>query len=143
MRVQFIMLGVIGLAGAACSDDASLAPQARSEAGVAVYEAGPRVAQCEPAALTPAQSAAKLEAAGVEVLRSGCGTRMGVMYPAVCGAGLAEIIVHDIPAGHLEAARAAGFGSVDDLDGWERTSCDDLARVVPAAPASAALPPVQ
>jgi hypothetical protein len=127
MRAQFVMLGVIAFAAMACNEEGGVAPTRLGAKVAVVYEAGPHLVQCEPPVLTPALSAAKLTAAGVAVQRSGCGQRTGVMYPAMCGAGLGEIIVHDIPSGQLAAAKAAGFVSVDDIGGWERTRCaDDL-----------------
>lgn len=134
MRAPLIMLGLIGLTGMACSGDGELAPTPLpGEGGAVVYEEGPHVAQCAPPALTPAQSAAKLKAAGVEVQRSSCGHRTGVMYPAVCGAATGEIILHDIPLQQLEAARAAGFGSVEDVSGWERAGCSEYIHAIEVA----------
>jgi hypothetical protein len=64
----------------------------------------------------------------------------GVAFPAVCGAGTTEILVHDIPASRLQSAEARGFRSVETLvntargTGWRRISCGgyrpfvDLAR---------------
>lgn len=128
------MLGVIGLTAMACSEDGALAPPPLGgEGGAVVFEAGPHVAQCEMPAITPAQSAAKLTAVGVEVRLSSCGHRTGVMYPAVCGAGTGEIILHDIPAEQLEAAMAAGFGSVEDIGSWERSSCREYIHAIEVA----------
>lgn len=122
MRVK-LMLCFIGLAALACTDDAELMPVG-GEAQAVVYEMGPRVAQCAPPVVTPAFSAGKLTAIGIKVQRSSCGTRLDdVSYPAVCGAGVSGIIVHDIPAEQLEAAKAAGFGPVDELKDWKRESC--------------------
>lgn len=124
MRVK-LMLCFIGFAAIACTDDGEMGPKPiRGEAQAVVYETGPRAAQCAPPVVTPAFSAARLSAAGVEVTRSSCGTRLDDMaYPAVCGAGVSEIILHEIPAEKLAAAKAAGFGSVEDLKDWRRESC--------------------
>lgn len=137
MRAQLILLGVIGVAFLGCSDDGDLAPPPLGgEGGAVVYEAGPRLAQCDLAALTPTQSAAKLTSAGVEVQRSSCGHITDMAYPAVCGAGTGEIILHDIPPSQLAAAGAAGFRSVEDLGGWQRASCVDYIHAIEVAQAT-------
>ncbi len=123
MRLKF-MLCFIGLAGVGCTDEGTQIPApGPGEPQTVVYESGPHLAQCAPPALTPAQSAAKLTSAGIQVHRSSCGHQVGIAHPAVCGGGTSEIILHDIPAPQLEDARAAGFGSVDDLGDWQRGDC--------------------
>ena len=66
--------------------------------------------------MTPAQSAARLQGAGVDVLRSRCGTVSGIAYPAVCGAPTGLLILHDIPAASLPVALANGFSLATDLE---------------------------
>jgi hypothetical protein len=105
---------------------------------VVVYEAGPRLRQCEAAAVTLPQSAAKLAQAGIPVRTSSCGVRTGIAFPAVCGAGTGEILLHNIATARLAAAEAAGFHAaatlVNGTAGWQRMHCGgyqaflDLAR---------------
>lgn len=133
MRVK-LMLCLIGLAGISCTEDGEMARSpGEGEAQAVVFEAGPHVGQCEGPVVTPAQSAAKLTAAGIEVERSSCGHRVGVMYPALCGAQTGELILHDIPESQLEAARGAGFGSAADLAEWKRSSCTDYIHAIEVA----------
>lgn len=133
-----LMLCVIGITGAACMNDGSAPPTAPGIHEAIVFEHGPHVAQCAPPAVTRVQSAAKLTSAGVEVRRSSCGVIEGVFFPAVCGAGTGEILVHDIPATGLAAAKAAGFTSVDELDDWRRVSCAPYLHAIEVAQGSTA-----
>ena len=137
MRVK-LMLCFIGFAAIACTDDGELVPKPiGGEAQAVVFETGPRVAQCAPPVVTPASSAARLAAVGIEVHRSSCGVRLdGMGYPAVCGAGVSGIILHDIPAAQVEAAKAAGFGAVDDLPDWRRESCAPYIHAIEVAQAT-------
>src|SRR5690606_1411151 len=100
---------------------------------VVVYEAGPHVAQCAPVAVTRWQSAAKLTSAGIDVRRSSCGFIEGIAYPAVCGAGTGQILLHDIPAESLAAAEAAGCASVETLNDWRRDSCPQYLHAIELA----------
>lgn len=122
----------LSLALLACKDELDQptpAPGEGPEVAV-VYERGPHLVQCAAPAITLAQSAAKLTGAGIPVLRSSCGSATGVFYPTVCGAGTAEILVHNIPAGRLPAATAAGLAPADSLvddtrgTSWQRFRCD-------------------
>lgn len=137
-----VMLSVLGIALAGCGEEGVPPPQAPGLNEVVVYAAGPRVAQCEPVAVTRTQSAAKLTTAGIEVRRSSCGNFEGRAYPAVCGAPTGEILLHDIPASGLEAARAAGFESADELEepgggtGWRRAACPHYLHAIELAQAT-------
>jgi hypothetical protein len=119
------------IALAACTEEgAGTAPGPGQPPGeVVVFEAGPTVAQCAAPSVTVPQSAARLAAAGIAVRHSGCGLRTGVAYPAVCGGGTGQIILHNIPDSSLSAATAAGFSPaqslVSELHGtsWRRLSC--------------------
>jgi hypothetical protein len=124
MRVKLIVC-VLGVAMTGCGDDmeSSPPPAAPLMNAAVVYEAGPHLRQCAAVAVTRTQSAAKLTAAGIQVLRSSCGHIEGVFYPTVCGAGTPEILLHDIPAASVVAAEAAGFRSVDTLNVWRRDTC--------------------
>lgn len=116
----------------ACKDDLDPRPPVPGEATdvTVVHERGPRLAQCEAPVISLPQSASRLALAGVQVLRSSCGMETGVFHPAVCGAGMSEILVHNIPAEQLPAALAAGFSSIDALvdaargTGWKRLRCE-------------------
>src|SRR5690606_25949016 len=123
MRIQLIFSCVLALAAVACVDDSEAPGKAPGIGEVVVHEAGPHVAQCAAVAITPRQSAAKLTSAGIDVRRTSCGYIEGLVYPAVCGAGTGEILLHDIPVESLAAAEAAGFASVDTLPGWRRETC--------------------
>jgi hypothetical protein len=128
------LLCLIALAAAGCMDEGELPPPMSPGLGeVVVYEAGPHVAQCSPPAVTRAQSAAKLTSAGIDVRRSSCGHLEGVFFPAVCGAGTGEILLHDIPASSLAAAEAAGFGSTDSLNAWSRGTCPQYLHAIEVA----------
>jgi len=137
MRMR-LMLGVSGLAAAACMGEGATSPP--SEPGVdevVVFEGGPHLAQCAPPAITRTQSAAKLTSAGVEVRSSSCGYMEGVVFPAVCGAGTGEILLHVIPASRLADARAKGFAPADELEhGWRRASCPQYLYAIEEAQAS-------
>jgi len=137
MRVR-LMLGVFGLAAAACMDDGMISPPPEAGVGeVEVYESGPHLAQCAPPAITRTQSAAKLTSAGVEVRSSSCGYKEGVVFPAVCGAGTGEILLHVIPSSRLADARATGFTPAEELEhGWRRTSCPQYLHAIEVAQAS-------
>jgi hypothetical protein len=70
------------------------------------------------------------------VRRSSCGHIEGIFYPAVCGAGTGELLLHDIPVEHLSAATAAGFQSTDNLDEWRRDACPQFMHAMEMAQAS-------
>lgn len=112
---------VAGLLLVACAEDRST---------VTVYEAGPVVAQCEPAATTLEQSAGRLDQAGIEILRSSCGVISDMGFAAVCGGATGQILLHDIRGSSLAAAQSLGFKDAATLvadapsgDGWERAPC--------------------
>lgn len=138
-----IMFSLLAVVLAGCAEEDELAPPSQPGIGeVVVYEAGPHVRQCEGPVITRTQSAAKLTRAGIEVRRSGCGHVEGVAYPAVCGAGTGEILLHDIPSSHLETARAAGFEDADKLNdpgrdiGWRRGKCPQYLHALEVAQSS-------
>jgi hypothetical protein len=121
---------------AACTDEtADPPPVGGGQAEAVVFEPGPRLSQCGAIAITRTQSAAKLTAAGIEVRRSSCG-HDGMAHPTVCGAGTGELLLHDIPATSVAAAEAAGFGSVDRLPNWKRSSCPQYLHAIEVAQGS-------
>ena len=80
-----------------------------------VYEGRGRL-QCDfTGGITPQQSATKLTAAGVDVLRSGCGAMTGVFFAAVCGGSSGEILLHEIRTENLDTAERAGFIPAEEL----------------------------
>lgn len=137
MRTR-LMVGVFGLAAAACMDEDRISPpSAPGIDEVVVFESGPHLAQCAPPAITRAQSAAKLTSVGVEVRNSSCGHMKGVAFPAVCGAQTGEILLHVIPSSRVEDARANGFAPAEDLaQGWASASCPQYLHAIEVAQAS-------
>lgn len=73
--------------------------------------------------------------AGIDVLGSTCGYHTGVAYPAVCGAGTNDILVHEIRQVNLPDAEAVGFEALETLvdaaagTGYELIDCADRATV--------------
>lgn len=135
MRIQAACtILLLSLVTAACTDEGDGAPIRVPGIGeVSVYEPGPHVRQCDNAMITRTQSASRLTQAGVEVSHSSCGFIEGIAYPAVCGAGTAQILVHDIPAGSLAAAEAAGFKPTAALEQWRRDKCPQYLHAVEVA----------
>jgi len=83
-------------------------------ATVLVYESNGK-RQCEPAAISPQQSARKLENAGVDVRGSSCAVLTTIAFPAVCGAPSGELVVHEIFESKLATAEQVGFTLVTTL----------------------------
>ncbi len=73
------------------------------------------VRQCESDGMSPEASAQILINAGIDVLQSTCGIRTGVEYPAVCGGGTADILVHEIRSVNLPDAEQLGFQEISTL----------------------------
>jgi len=84
------------------------------EVNVLVYESSGK-RQCEPAAISPQQSARKLENAGVPVRESSCAVLTTIAFPAVCGAPSGELVLHEISGNKATAAQQAGFTLVTTL----------------------------
>jgi len=88
------------------------------------------VRQCESDGIAPQASAQILIDAGIDVLQSSCGIRTGVAFPAVCGAGTADILVHEIRSVNLPDAERLGFQETSTLidtaagTGYELVDCD-------------------
>lgn len=78
--------------------------------------------QCEEGGATPEQLRAQLEAAGVRVLSTTCGSD-GRMYPSVCGAPDGRIVIFGISPNQLEAATDAGFMPMAELPDAQRLEC--------------------
>ncbi len=102
----------------ACTSD----EDAATPGDVLVYaDRGSR--QCESGGISPEESAQTLIDAGIDVLQSNCGIRTGVFFPAVCGGGTGEIVVHKIRGVNLIAAEQLGFQPISVLvDPAEGTS---------------------
>lgn len=136
MRMK-LMFAVLGLAAVACKDDGIPPPSAPGIDEVVVFENGPHLAQCALPAITRTQSAAKLTGAGIEVRSSSCGVREGIAYPAVCGAGTGEILLHEIPESSLAEARARGFAPAEELEhGWRAVKCPQYLHAIEVAQAT-------
>ena len=73
------------------------------------------VRQCESDGISLEASAQSLISAGIDVLQSTCGVRTGVEYPAVCGGGTADILVHEIRDVNLPDAEKLGFQEIGTL----------------------------
>jgi len=91
-----------------------------------VFENG--APQCEPA--VPLESSVrKLLDAGVDVLKSSCGSRTGVGYAAVCGGLSGELLVHEIRRVDLPDAERLGFQQIEVLvdagTGYRLHNCND------------------
>lgn len=97
---------------------------------VMIYESRD-VLQCEPGSgLSPADSTAKLSDNNVMIFETYCGYKTGVMFPAACGMGTPDILIHAISEKHLKAAEQVGFSPIDaliinDQDiGYEMVACE-------------------
>jgi len=84
------------------------------EVNVLVFESDGR-RQCEPAVVTPQQSARRLADGGVDVRDSSCAVLTNLAFPAVCGAPSGELVVHEIDQHQLDAAQRLGFSLVTTL----------------------------
>ena len=73
------------------------------------------VRQCESDGVSPEASAQILINTGIDVLRSTCGIITGVFFPAVCGGGTADILVHEIRSVNLPEAEQLGFREISTL----------------------------
>ena len=116
MRVPFAMPLAIGLlamapllsscfVGIVVNDDG---------ANVTIYESSGK-RQCEPALITPQQSARRLSDSGIDVRASSCAVLTSIAYPAVCGAPSGELVMHDIDEHDLGDAERLGFTRVTTL----------------------------
>jgi hypothetical protein len=89
-----------------------------------VFEHG--ALQCEPV-VTLEASAQKLKEAGVDVLKSSCGSQTGVGYAAVCAGRSGDLLVHEIRSVDLADAERLGFQKIEllvDADaGYQLTDC--------------------
>lgn len=85
-----------------------------SEATMFVYKSKGAI-QCQSKGLSSKKSEAILVEANVKVIASHCGILKNRLYPAVCGGGNAEIIIHEIKVGHLSMAESRGYMSIKEL----------------------------
>lgn len=81
----------------------------------ALVYADREVRQCESDGVSLEASAQILINAGIDVIRSSCGIRTGVEYPAVCGGGTVDILVHEIRSVNLSDAEQLGFQEISTL----------------------------
>lgn len=88
-------------------------------------------AQCEHSGLSPQDSATILAAAGIDVLSTSCGFQTGIAFPAVCGAGTPDILIHEIRSVNLPDAEALGYHRIatlsdpDNVSGYQLTECTE------------------
>jgi hypothetical protein len=93
-----------------------------------VYESSGK-RQCEPAAITPQQSASRLTQAGVGVITSSCAVLTSNAYPAVCGAPSGELVLQEIRDSDVGTVQRLGFTLVSTLQvssgdpGYARIDC--------------------
>ena len=87
--------------------------------------------QCESDGISLDASAQILIDAGIDVINSACGIRTGVAYPAVCGEGTVDIVVHEIRTVNLADAETLGYLEINTLvnaavgTGYELVDCAD------------------
>ncbi len=127
---------VAALLLAACPEDSvtpqdSVMPQDSVIPDDLLVYADREVRQCESDGVSSGASAQILINAGIDVLQSTCGIRTGVEYPAVCGGGTADILVHEIRSVNLPDAEQLGFQEISTLidatagTGYELLDCAD------------------
>ena len=89
------------------------------------------VRQCESDGVSLEASAQILINAGIDVIRSTCGVKTGVAYPAVCGGGTGDILVHGIRGVNIPDAEQLGFQDISTLvnvaagTGYELFDCGE------------------
>jgi hypothetical protein len=93
-----------------------------------VFERG--APQCEPV-VSLESSAQKLVDAGVDVLKSSCGSQTGVGFASVCGGLSGDLLVHHIRRVDLADAERLGFQKIEMLvdagtgTGYQLGDCRD------------------
>lgn len=112
------------LLGCASGSDAtpSVAAPDAGQGWVDVYR-GTGSRQCEGGGDTIEALRARLEAAGVTVHATDCGSD-GRMYPSVCGGADGRIGIYTIPTTQVALARRAGFAPLSDLPDAQRMTCE-------------------
>lgn len=127
MKIYLFFLLTLALLGGCNAEDSTTKT-------VMIYESR-NALQCEASGIQPAESAAKLSIVAVEVMKTYCGQKTGVAYPAACGMGTAAILVHAIAEADLDVAKQAGFQPVADLvnsengTGYELIDCEGGSRL--------------
>lgn len=105
---------VVTLFLVACPEDSD-APQDSVVPEDSLVYADREARQCESDGVSLEASAQILINAGIDVLQSTCGIKTGVEYPAVCGGGTADILVHEIRSVNLPDAEQLGFQEISAL----------------------------
>lgn len=88
--------------------------------------------QCNMDGLGIKQSEQTLIDAGVDVIKTMCGYKTGLAYPAVCGGNTSDIIAHKIASTDLNNAKQYGYQAIstlvdtDNMLGYEIGPCADL-----------------
>jgi hypothetical protein len=78
--------------------------------------------QCEGGGTPPERLRAELEAAGVKVQATACGTD-GRMHAAMCGAADGRLVIFDIDPAQADAAGKLGFQPLSKLPSAQRAEC--------------------
>jgi hypothetical protein len=132
-KISGLILACVGLSLIGCGggdgsmDGNPIGPPGQVRIGNTwVYE-GRQSLQCGSRGLTTQQSAQKLINGGIDVVQSACGVMTGVAFPAVCGAGTGEILLHEIRTVNLVDAEQRGFKAAATLQNPARGT--DYARV--------------
>ena len=129
MNYRYAILVVVILF-VACKDDSAKPETAVLPDDVLVY-ADRGAKQCESDGVSIDASAQKLINAGIDVLRSTCGFKTGVEFPAVCGGETADILVHEIRVANIPDAEPLGFQEISTLvdaasgTSYELIDCDN------------------
>jgi hypothetical protein len=99
----------------ACGGDGDGGSSDAGPGNTLVYQSRQSI-QCGSSGLTPEQSAQRLINGGIDVMKSGCGSRTGVVFAAVCGGDTGDILIHEIRRENLPDAEQLGFGSTATLE---------------------------
>ncbi len=130
--MRIITISVLAACLVACTDNGpDGAVNGDVDPSIAMVYTNRGAVQCEHSGLSPQDSATVLAAAGLDVLSTSCGFQTGIAYPAVCGAGTPDILVHEIRSVNLPDAEALGYHPVEALvdpdvgTGYQLTECTE------------------
>ena len=128
MRLRNRLLPVITIMLYACSGSQSSAD--RPTENLMVFTAAGKL-QCEPeSGISTAESGQILESEGILVLDSFCGIQTDLAFPAVCGGGTPDIILHSISSSDENIAVSLGYLAVSNLEtsndqGYQLSDCTE------------------
>jgi hypothetical protein len=121
---------LIGCSDKSSSNDPALSPE-ESEGNIIIYISKGNT-QCNNDGLSLEESIQQLRYVGIDVLDTYCGATTGLIFPAVCGGGTADIIAHEIRAFNLSDANDIGYENVEtvvDIENmlsYEISECEDI-----------------